>query len=170
MKLKLVAITLLAASTMLSYAFAEQKDKENPTVQTGDTAPVPKDFCSSFIDLAAERRNARLVKDLQQKQEALTKAIQELDAKSQELKALIATRKAIQEKVSDSILKMYLQVEPEAAAQQLARLDTSTAAEILLRMNAKHSGEILTLMEPKRAASLVAILSFQANPKKVQNP
>jgi flagellar motility protein MotE (MotC chaperone) len=165
-----VAVTLLAMGAMLSPAFAEQKATTNLPVRQSETAPVAKDFCSSFIDLAAEMRNARLANDLQQRREALAEVIQELDAKSQELKALITLRKSMQDKVSDAILKIFLQTEPEAAAQQLSRLDPPTAAEILVRMNAKRSGEILTLMEPKRAASLVTLLAAQTSQKKEDKP
>jgi flagellar motility protein MotE (MotC chaperone) len=169
MTLRAFTILILATISVLSPSMAEKSEPINQSPQGGEAATVPKDFCSSFIDLAAERRNSRLIADLQRSREALAEIMRELDSKSQELKMLIATRKSLQDKVSDSLLKIYLQVEPEAAAQQLARLDPLTAAEILVRMSAKRSGEILTLMEAKRAASLVALLTVQAGQEKAQS-
>jgi flagellar motility protein MotE (MotC chaperone) len=163
-------LVAIVAAVVPNFAAAEAKEAVPDAVHEEAEPAIAKDFCSSFLDVAAERRNARLIQDLQRNRDALAEAIEELDEKAAQLKTLIDVRKSMQEKVSDSILKIYLQVEPEAAAQQLTRLEPTTAAEILLRMNAKRSGEILTLMEPKRAASLVAILTLQTPPNEETKP
>jgi flagellar motility protein MotE (MotC chaperone) len=167
---RVVAFLAICPAILVSPGLAEQQSQEKPQQQKQESVVVPEDFCSSFIDLATERRHARLNQELQRSRDLLAETILELDAKSEELKSLIATRKSMQDKVRDSILKIYLEVEPESAALQLARLEPSTAAEILVRMNAKRSGEILSLMEPKLAASLVALLTLQAQTEKVSSP
>ena len=158
---------VLAAS---SPTLAEENKNPAESAPVIPLKPIAKDYCSSFVDAAAERRLARLADDLRKRRDELATKIEELKATSGELKVLIDTRKAMQDKVKESILKIYLQVEPEAAAQQLAKLEPTTAAEILAKMNAKRSGEILTLMEPKRAASLVAILTLQTRSREDRDP
>jgi flagellar motility protein MotE (MotC chaperone) len=119
------------------------------------------------VDAAAERRLTRLNEALKKTRVDVDGRIEELKTRAAELKSLIDARKAMQEKVGESLLKIYTQVEPEAAAQQLSKLEPGTAAEILVKMNPKRSGEILSLMDPKKAASLVALLTLQASPEKV---
>lgn len=158
----------------LSHASAEtaQKSKPETAEAEGEThmpavgKPIVKDYCSSFADVASERRLMWIREDLKKEREKIEARIEELKKHSETLKTLIETRKAMQEKVKDSLLKLYLEVEPEAAAQQLAKLEPGTAAEILVRMNPKRSGEILSLMDPKKAASLVALLTLQTGTEK----
>ncbi len=120
------------------------------------------DFCSSFVDAAAEVRAANQKKQLDGIKSEIEVKLQELTAKTEALKVLIAERDAARAKVSDSLLKIYATVESEAAAAQLAKLDPNTAAELLIRLNPKKSGEILTIMEPGKAAKLVALMSLHA--------
>jgi flagellar motility protein MotE (MotC chaperone) len=126
-----------------------------------------KDYCSSFVDTASERRLTRLNDALTKTRAEVDARIEELKAQAAELKSLIDARKAMQAKVGESLLKIYVQVEPDAAAQQLSKLEPGTAAEILVKMNPKRSGEILSLMDPKKAAALVALLTLQTSPEKV---
>jgi len=158
-----VALVLLGLSGEVAVS-EESADAATPVA----TAPKPivKDYCSSFVDSAAERRLSEMNEALKRTRAEVDARLEELKAKSEELKLLIDTRKAMQDKVADSLLKIYLQVEPEAAAQQLSKLEPSTAAEILVKMNPKRSGEILSLMDVKKAASLVALLTLQTSPEK----
>lgn len=144
---------------------AEEQAAEEPT-PTIAPKPIVKDYCSSFVDSAAERRLTEMNEALKRTRDEVDARLKELKSKSEELKSLIDARKAMQDKVADSLLKIYLQVEPEAAAQQLSKLEPGTAAEILVKMNPKRSGEILSLMDVKKAASLVALLTLQTSPEK----
>lgn len=157
---------LFALGISIAVAQAEQVMTE-PEVDQSAPKPIARDYCSSFVDAAAERRVTRLNEALKQTREEVVARTAELREQSEVLKSLIDARKAMQAKVGESLLKIYTQVEPEAAAQQLSKLEPGTAAEILVKMNPKRSGEILSLMDPKKAASLVALLTLQTSPEKV---
>lgn len=160
-----LAMTVVGQSQAWSAKHEAEKPKTEETSPQPPARPIARDFCSSFVDVAAERRLGRINEELNKTRVQLDARIEELKTRSAELKDLIETRKAMQSKVGDAILKIYLQVEPEAAAQQLAKLEPNTAAEILVKMNPKRSGEILSLMDAKKAASLVALLTLQTAPK-----
>ena len=162
------AVSLALAVSLAAGGARAEPAAAAPAEDTGPAPkPIVKDYCSSFVDLAAERRLTRLNDALKQTRDDVNARIEELKIQAAELKSLIDTRKAMQEKVGESLLKIYVQVEPEAAAQQLSKLEPNTAAEILVKMNPKRSGEILTLMDPKKAAALVALLTLQTSPEKV---
>ncbi|MCA0432965.1 MAG: hypothetical protein LCH46_06845 [Proteobacteria bacterium] len=151
---------LVAANTLApGMAFAE-------STGVGAAAPKPNDdFCSSFVDAAAEVRAANQKKQLDTIRADIEQKLAELTEKTQTLQTLIAERDAARAKVSESLLKIYSTVESEAAAQQMAKLDPNTAAELLIRLAPKKSGEILSIMEPAKAARLVALMSLRGQDK-----
>lgn len=167
MKKTLIPAILLAVAFGTCAARAEPAAAAPAEETPAAPKPIVKDYCSSFVDAAAERRLTRLNEALKKTREDVDARIEELKTQAAELKSLIDARKAMQAKVGESLLKIYVQVEPDAAAQQLSKLEPGTAAEILVKMNPKRSGEILTLMDPKKAAALVALLTLQTSPEKV---
>lgn len=152
---------------LLFAAVARAEDAPAPGENVPETPVAKEDYCSSFVDAAAELRLTRQNAALANVRKEVDEKLLELGSKTEILKNLIDERKAMQSRVGDQLLKIYTSVEPEAAAQQLSKLQPGTAAELLTRLTPKRSGEILSLMDARIAASLVALMTLQMNPERM---
>jgi flagellar motility protein MotE (MotC chaperone) len=65
------------------------------------------------------------------------------------------------------LVDIYAKMDPEAAAKQLAELDTTTATSVIRQLSPRGASAILNVMEAKQAARLAkAIASATVQPKK----
>jgi flagellar motility protein MotE (MotC chaperone) len=136
--------------------------------ETADVAIAKSDdsdveLCRSFADKAAESKTARQRNELLKLKVDIEAQLATLDQKTKSLEAWIGKRDAIRTAVSSSLVKMYTNVEPEIAAQQLQKLDAKTTAELLQRLSAKQSGEIITAMDATFASSVLKIMLIDAS-------
>jgi flagellar motility protein MotE (MotC chaperone) len=130
-------------------------------VCASDNKP-PVDFCRAFANKAAEARLARQSRQLADVKAKIEEQLLVLEQKTTALGQWIEKRDRIRAAVSDGLVKMYANVEPDVAAQQLRKLDVETAAEVLQRLNPKVSGEILSAMDVNFAGRILQLMAKDA--------
>jgi len=133
------------------------KDAPAP-VQKEPTVPAAKDYCVSIVDAAADARVAWQKKLLADAGKEVDERIAQLEQKTAEYKKWLKRRDEFTQKATDTVLKIYERMRPDAAALQLAQLDDETAAAVLASLKATLSSKILNDMEPTRAAQLTATI------------
>jgi flagellar motility protein MotE (MotC chaperone) len=116
------------------------------------------DLCRSFANKAAESRLARHKQELIDLKLKVEEQLLLLEVKTKQLELLTAKRDEMRAAVSTSLVKMYTNVEPDIAAQQLEKLGLEPASEILQRLNPKISGEIISAMDAKFASKVVKLM------------
>jgi flagellar motility protein MotE (MotC chaperone) len=89
----------------------------------------------------------------------LDERISKLDAQSALLKDWMAKREAFAQKATQQLVSIFGSMRPEAASEQLVRLDPATAASILLRLESRVASTILNDMPPDKAAKLAGIIA-----------
>jgi flagellar motility protein MotE (MotC chaperone) len=151
-----ITLLLLAACSFPSLA-------ENSTaLQFQKPKDEAIDLCRSFAKKAAETKLARQNKELLLMKTKIEEQLLVLDQKTRILDQWVSKRDNIRATVSDRLVNIYSNVEPEIAAQQLQKLDAEMASEVLQRLNPKTSGEIVSAMDVTFASKLVKLMSMDA--------
>lgn len=119
-------------------------------------------YCESVREIAAEARFAHMSAHLDVLTKELEERIAKLDAQSVLLKDWMAKRDAFAQKATQQLVSIFGSMRPEAASEQLVRLDPVTAASILLRLESRVASTILNDMPPDKAAKLAGIISDAA--------
>ena len=123
-------------------------------------------YCSNIAAAAADARYAWQRKQLTDLQAELKQQTADLDAKQSEFKVVLARRDEMMKKANDTVIGLYAHMKADAAATQLAALDTEMAAAILSQLNQRQATLILNEIPPEKAARLVtSIASFGAEKK-----
>ena len=154
----------LYSSTLFAWlccsSIAPASEIAATAVTSGDDTAI--ELCRTFADKAAESKTAHQRSELLKLKEEIEAQLLKLDEKTKNLESWIDKREAIQASVSSSLVKMYTNVEPEIAAQQLQKLDVMTSSALLQRLNAKQSGEIVTAMDVVFASKVLKVMLTDA--------
>ncbi len=179
-------ITLLLAFAALPGAAAAQapaaKEGVRPTPKAGQRAQAPRmvpivpepkrqparepdrslsvadQYCRAVLDPAREARYAHQTAELQALSRAVDDRMVKLEARIAELKEWVARREDFASRTSEQLVTIYSGMRPEAASEQLAKLEESTAAAILSKLAPRVASQILNDMPAERAARLAMIL------------
>ncbi|HVJ41508.1 MAG TPA: hypothetical protein VM639_08420 [Dongiaceae bacterium] len=126
----------------------------------------PFNYTDEEVDVLQQLAKRRAELDQRARQlderEALVKAAeQRMDQKMAELKALQATvqdllkqRNAADEQELQSLVKVYENMKPKAAAQIFEEMDMDVLLDVVSRMNERKVAPILALVSPTRAKEL----------------
>jgi flagellar motility protein MotE (MotC chaperone) len=158
MTAKLSAFTVFCLAAFCGPCVAE----ESTAVQFQKPRDEAIDLCRSFAKKAAETKLARQNNELLLIKSKIEEQLLVLDQKTKLLDQWVSKRDTIRAAVSDRLVKIYSNVEPEIAAQQLQKLDAEMASEVLQRLNPKTSGEIVSAMDVTFASKLVKLMSMDA--------
>lgn len=131
---------------------------ETPSVAATISDGTEVELCRAFADKAAKSKTARQRSELLKLKADIEAQLATLDQKTKGLEAWISKRDAIRTAVASNLVKMYTNVEPEIAAQQLQKLDVATTSELLQRLSAKQSGEIITAMDVTFASNVLKVM------------
>ncbi len=127
---------------------------------------LARGYCVNIAGSAADARIALQKAKLADVEKEIAKRMSALDAKASELKAWVERRDQFQKRANESLAKTYTQMEPDAAALQLAAMDEETAASVIMKLEPQNSSAILNEMAPDKAARLVAAISGAARPQR----
>ncbi|MBN9260285.1 MAG: MotE family protein [Hyphomicrobium sp.] len=119
---------------------------------------VAEQYCRAVLDPAREARYAYQTAELQALSRALDDRMVKIEARIAELKEWVARREDFANRTSDQLVTIYSGMRPEAASEQLAKIEESTAAAILSKLAPRVASQILNDMPPDRAARLAMIL------------
>ena len=116
-------------------------------------------YCINISDVASEARNSILKKKLESIELDVDKKLQTLAIKIAELQKWSKKRDAFLENVSESLVKIFETMRPDAAALQFAEIGPIISSAIILKLDPKKSSAILTEMSPAEAAKVAIILT-----------
>jgi flagellar motility protein MotE (MotC chaperone) len=128
-----------------------------PSVAGEAAEPSARDiqqYCANVAASAEALRLERRRNQLAALENEIASRLSTLDAKQQELRALLDRLEAFERKTSDALVGLYSRMKPEAAAAQLAQIDDDVAAALMLQLKTKISSAILGEMEASRGAAL----------------
>ncbi len=164
--LTLACSMLLVASASGASELAPRlvgTDIDSDTVTSGvastKTGTEIERFCSNIADAARDRRYVMQTQELMALQKEVDERIKMLEEKRVEYEEWLKRREEFLESASDSVVKIYSGMRPDAAAERLAELDAVLAAGILMKLDARKAGVILNEMDHKAAAMLTGVMA-----------
>jgi flagellar motility protein MotE (MotC chaperone) len=113
-----------------------------------------QEYCSNIAASAESLRLERRRKELSELESQLTARLSTLEAKQNELRALLDRLDAFDKKSGETLIGLYSRMKPEVAAAQIAQLDDEVAASLIFALKTKISSAILGEMEAGRGAAL----------------
>lgn len=150
-------LLLLAAAERMSAA--EQAEAAAPVAAPADEI---ERFCGNVADAARERRYANQARELEALKADIDARIKQLEDKKAEYEKWMKLRQAFITQASETVVKIYGRMKPDAAAERLSELRTDLAAAILMKLDVKQSGLIMNEMKSDAAAKLTAIMASAA--------
>ena len=126
-----------------------------------DAVPAdnPSLYCKNIANAAADARYTRQADALTALEKEIDDRIAKLGAKRAELEQWVSRRQDFLDKADGSVVAIYSQMRPDAAAQQIAVMDPESAAAILAKLNPRIASAILNEMDPAIAARLTNVMA-----------
>jgi flagellar motility protein MotE (MotC chaperone) len=120
-------------------------------------------YCSNLGDAVTDTRVALQAKALEEMRIQLEEQVAALEAKRAEYESWLTRREEFANQAEASVVAIYSQMRPDAAALQIAVMDPGSAAAILAKLSPRTASAILNEMEPAAAAQLTATIAGLAN-------
>jgi flagellar motility protein MotE (MotC chaperone) len=131
---------------------------KRPPTDTPTTASVADQYCQAVLEPAREARYAHQTAELKLLSKELDDRLAKIETRIAELKEWVARREDFASRTSDQLVTIYSGMRPEAASEQLTKIDESTAAAILAKLAPRVASQILNDMPSDKAARLAMIL------------
>jgi flagellar motility protein MotE (MotC chaperone) len=125
----------------------------------GQGSDLARGYCANIAGTAAEARIALQKAKLAEAEKAIGYRITALETKTAEYKAWVERRDQFLKRATAALVKIYTQMEPDAASLQLAAMDEETAAALLVKLEPQNASAILNEMAPEKAARLTATIA-----------
>lgn len=119
-------------------------------------------YCLDISDAAKEARAAILKDKLSKTEKQVAEKLDLLEKRIGELKAWMAKRDKFKASASDTMLKLYKEMRPDAAASQIKELNPFLAAAIIAKLDAKSASPILAEMDAETAAKITSLIASSA--------
>ncbi len=137
--------------------------KQTPAAVAAQREPdksltVADQYCRAVLEPAREARFAHQTAEVEALNRALDDRMAKIETKIAELKEWVARREDFASRMSEQLVSIYSGMRPEAASEQLAKIEESTAAAILSKLAPRVASQILNDMPAERAARLAMIL------------
>jgi flagellar motility protein MotE (MotC chaperone) len=116
-------------------------------------------ICANVAASSETLRLERRRKELADLEAEVSKRLQALETRQEELRALVDRLDAFDRNASEALVGLYARMKPDAAAAQLAELDDDIAVALVLQLKTKSSSAILSEMSAARAAALAKRIS-----------
>ena len=116
-------------------------------------------YCRNIANAAADARYARQAQALAALEKELDDRIAKLEAKRAEYADWVQKRDDFLSKANASVVAIYSQMRPDAAAAQITAMDPDSAAAILAKINPRIASAILNEMDAAVAAHLTNVMA-----------
>lgn len=133
-----------------------------PLAELQRSGALAAQYCESARDAIAEARHAQQAAQLERLAKAADDRLALIEKNGAELKDWIEKRDSFIASATRHLVSIFTSMRPEAASEQLVRLDVSTAASILSQLDARAASAILNDMPPEKAARLAAVIAGSA--------
>jgi flagellar motility protein MotE (MotC chaperone) len=166
------ALALLVLAAPLAVQAAEApKDRPGVAAAPGEGGDNASLYCRNIANAAADARYARQTQSLAAMEKELDDRIAELEKKQAEYQQWVQRREDFLAKADESVVAIYSQMRPDAAAQQIAVMDEEAAAAILAKVSPRIASAILNEMEATAAAHLTNVMAgLPVETRKGANP
>lgn len=155
----------VALPLMLATALPAISQTLAPTPRPGSSAEEIARFCGNIADAARDRRYQLQKMELEKLQVDIDDRIRKLEAKRAEYEEWLTRRNRFMEQAQETVVGIYGNMRPDAAASQLGKLRAETAAAILMSLDTRKASVILNEMQVETAASLTGIMVNAARRK-----
>ena len=152
-------VALAPASASLAAGQVAAVPPTAPTAADADAAANANAYCKNIANQAADARYARQAEALAAMTKALDDRIAALEAKRADYEKWVSRREDLLKRADDSVVAIYSQMRPDAAAQQIAIMDQEAAAAILAKLQPRTASAILNEMDPTTAAQLTNVMA-----------
>jgi flagellar motility protein MotE (MotC chaperone) len=132
--------------------------KRTPIGEPEKALSVSDQYCRAVLEPAREARYAHQTAEIEALSRALDDRMAKIESRIAELKEWVARREDFANRTNEQLVTIYSGMRPEAASEQLAKLEESAAAAILSKLAPRVASQILNDMPPERAAKLAMIL------------
>lgn len=122
-----------------------------------------KAYCANIADAARDQRYLRQSKELQDLQAQVDERIKTLEQRRDEYREWMTKREEFLKVAEATLLDIYKNMKPDAAAKQLELVNPEIAAAIVMKLNSRLASQILNEMEAKKAAGLASIIADAAS-------
>ena len=119
-------------------------------------------YCTNVRDIASEARFLWQHKQLQELGDKIDKKIAELEERTKEYKKWYDLRNKFSNLAREKLVKVYSQMRPDAAAEQLATMPETMAAAIVFKLESRKASIILNEMDTQKAARISIIIADSA--------
>jgi flagellar motility protein MotE (MotC chaperone) len=155
-----VGLTALAGLSPAWPALAAGDSKPDATPPAADDVNAnAAAYCKNIANQAADARYARQAESLAAMTKALDDRIAALEAKRADYEKWVARREDFLKRADESVVAIYSQMRPDAAAQQIAVMDQEAAAAILSKLQPRTASAILNEMDAATAARLTNVMA-----------
>ncbi|MGE0769544.1 MAG: MotE family protein [Hyphomicrobiaceae bacterium] len=127
-------------------------------------------YCEAARDAVAEARFSNQAEQLERLAKQADERLVLLEKRSAELKEWLEKRESFIAAATKHLVAIFGAMRPEAASEQLVRLDVATAAAILSRLDVRAASAILNDMPPEKAARLAGVIASSAGKDKQEKP
>lgn len=148
-----VAVVGLAPAAGLAQTLGDPTLEDPTAVSVGQPQDVAL-YCAAIRDAAQEARVAWQAKALLEIEARIEARLSDLEAVRAEVEEALARREEHLRQAEEGIVAIYARMRPDAAAAQLAALDSEMASAVLAKLAPRLASAILNEMEPGRAAQL----------------
>ncbi len=138
---------------------AKPTQKAAPQLDLKKSGSLAEEYCQSIRDAGGEARFAFQASELKALAMVLDDRIAKLEARTAELKDWFARREQFSKQASEQVVNIYAAMRPEAASEQLSKMDEMTAAAILIRLEPRAASTILNDIQAEKAARLTMIVT-----------
>lgn len=153
-------IAAMALAALSGPVAADEKPGGAPAdAEIGRNAAL---YCANIADAAADARYARQANALHELEARLAQRIEQLEAKRAEFEDWVRQREDLLNKADESVVAIYSQMRPDAAAQQFAVMEAEAAAAILAKVSPRIASAILNEMDATTAAHLTNVMAGHA--------
>lgn len=155
-----IAGCLLAALLAPAPASARPEAESAPAEAAPAEPPsIVEQYCTNIRDVAADARLAWQMEALRSLESQVEEKIAALEAKQAEFEDWLRRREEFAARARKTLVAVYANMRPDAAAQQLAILEDEEAASVLAELVPRSASAILNEMDPERAAELALAMA-----------
>lgn len=160
-------ITAIGVLSAAGLGFCAEQKKPDAARAADSTSPGNdiKQFCLNNAAAAGDARIAWQISKLRELDKEINQRLAELDAKTAQLGEWVRKRDEVMKKATGTVVAIYAQMKPSAAAQNLSAMEDSVAAAIIAKLPPRAASAILNEMEPSRAAPLTSGMASQEEKK-----
>ncbi len=151
------AVIAISLSLAAPSALAQEAEDKPQAART-----VAESYCRNIASAAADARLEWQKGVIAALEAELEKRTQQLDAKMAEYQKWLARRDEFAAKAQESLVGIYAQMKPDAAASQLAAMEEEVAAAILTKLGVRKSSAIMNEMPSVKAARLSVTIAGAA--------